>query len=212
MSLIKQNASKNIYVSSFPVLVGKRNVVKLKESYTWETKAEGEIAVETDSGKILNFFDPFFIMDKKMFEKDKTQPILLSGLALTISKMERQEFAVEKGNVYEHYLEEFLKENPDKTEKDFEPPVHVIDPEYFRMVMPTDTCSEVEIAAKIEDIEYVNFMGEKITIMKVNFEHGEDDEYLYCNIYASEHVLNGYKPQINDGITGIVWLTGHFYE
>ena len=45
LSLIKQNASKNIYVSSFPVLNGERNVVKLKESYTWDTKAEGEITV-----------------------------------------------------------------------------------------------------------------------------------------------------------------------
>lgn len=128
---------------------------------------------------------------------------------MKINQMEVQEFPAE-GDTYKHYLKEFLKENPHKTEQDFEVPVHRVDAEHFRMFVPTDYCSEFEIATQIEEIKYVDFLGERIAVMKVNLEHGDDNEYLYCNIYASQHVLGKYKPNVGDGINAVIWLTGFF--
>ncbi len=209
LSLIEENEKTKVYASSYPLLIGQNNEVKLKESYPWAIDGEGEMAVETGLGKIINFHNPYFAIDNKNFKFDKIQTISLAGLVMTMDKMEVQEFPVE-GNAYKHFLEEFLQENPHKTEKDFEAPIHRIDAEHFRMFVPTDYCCEFEIATQIEDIEYVNLLGEKIAVMKVNLEHGEDNEYLYCNIYASKHVLKDYKPKVGDGINAVVWLTGFF--
>ncbi len=209
LSLIEENKNAKKYASAYPLLIGCNNDVKLKESYSWEIDGEGEMAAETDLGKIINFHNPYFVVDNKNFKFDKIQTISLAGLAMTISKMEVQEFPAE-GDTYKYFLEEFLQENPHKTEKDFEVPIHRIDAEHFRMFVPTDYCCEFEIATQIEDIEYVNFLGEKIAVMKVNLEHGEDNEYLYCNIYASKHVLKEYKPKVGDGINAVVWMTGFF--
>lgn len=209
LSLIEENEKSKDYVSSYPLLIGINNEVKLKEAYSWAIEGEGEMAAETNLGKIINFHNPYFAVDNKNFKFDRVQTISLAGLAMTIDKMEVQEFPAE-GDTYKHFLEEFLKENPGKTEKDFETPIHRVDAEHFRMFVPTDYCSEFEIATQIEEIEYVEFLGEKIAVMKVNLEHGDDNEYLYCNIYASQHVLGKYKPKVGDGINAVVWMTGFF--
>lgn len=209
LSLIEENETTKEYVSSYPLLIGANNDVRLKESYPWAIEGEGEMAAETDLGKIINFHNPYFAVDNKNFKFDKVQTISLAGLVMTINKMEVQEFPVE-GDTYKHFLEEFLHENPHKTEKDFETPIYRIDAEHFRMFVPTDYCCEFAIATQIEDIGYVDFLGEKIAVMKVNLERGDDNEYLYCNIYASKHVLKDYKPKVGDGINAVVWLTGFF--
>lgn len=209
LSLIEETKNSNVYASSYPLLIGLNNEVKLKESYPWTIEGEGEMAAETNLGKIINFHNPYFAIDNKNFKFNKIQTVSLAGLALSINKMEVQEFPAE-GGTYKHYLEEFLKENPHKTEQDFEVPIHRIDAEHFRMFVPTDYCSEFEIATQIEEIKYVDFLGEKIAAMKVNLEHSDDNEYLYCNIYASKHVLKNYKPQVGDGINAVIWMTGFF--
>ena len=209
MTLIKLGEESNEIVSQYPLFAGINNDVKLKENYPWKIDGEGEMAAETDLGKIINFHNPYFAIDNKNFKFDKIQTISLAGLAMKISEMEVQEFPA-AGNPYKHYLEEFLKENPHKTEKDFEAPIHRVDAEHFRMFVPTDYCCEFEIATQIEQIEYVDFLDEKIAVMRVNLEHGDDNEFLYCNIYASKHVLGKYKPKVGDGINAVIWMTGFF--
>lgn len=209
MTLIKLGEDSNEVASQFPLLLGMNNEVKLKESYPWDIDGEGEMAAETDLGKVINFHNPYFTIDNNHFKADKIQTISLAGLAMKISELEVQEFPA-KGDCYDHFLEEFLKENPNKTEKDFEAPIHRIDAEHFRMFVPTDYCCEFEIATQIEEIEHIEVLGEEFVKLKVNLEHTREDEYLYCNIYASEHVLGKYKPQVGDGISAIIWLTGFF--
>ena len=36
-----------------------------------------------------------------------------------------------------------------------------------------------------------------------------DDEDFRTILYASEHVLKGYKPQVGDSIRGVLWLQGY---
>ena len=210
LSLIELKEECNEFTLSYPLMIGINNDVKLKESYMWEVNGEGEFAAETENEKMINFFDPFFAVDKPKFSPEKTQTISLAGLAYVLDKLEEKEFVLDHGNSYEFFRDEFLKNNPDKTEADFEPPVVKLDAENFRMMIPKKYACEYEIAAPIEKIEYTEILGVKFTIMKINLEHAKEDEYLYCNIYASEHVLGKYKPQVGDGISAIIWLTGFF--
>lgn len=211
LSIIEAKESGNEFVSSVPFLAGAENEVILKEAYTWsEVLAEGEFAVETKEEKIISFFDPLYAVDREKFVKDKTQVISLSGLAYTLEKMQEQEFVLDHGNGYEYFKDEFLRDNPDKSEADFEPPVIKLDAERFRMMIPKTYTSEYEIVAQIEEIKHIDFLDEKLTVMKVNLEHAQEEEYLYCNIYASESVLGEYEPQVGDGIAAVVCLSGTF--
>lgn len=130
-------------------------------------------------------------------------------MAYSLEKLEEKDHLVESGEFYEHELKEFLKENPDKTKADFETPKIKMGKD-FRMFISRETTSVFEAVGQIDDINYVDFLGNKIAILKVNFEHANDNEYLYCNVYASETVLNDYKPQIGDSVATVLWLSGYF--
>ena len=210
LSLIELKKGCNEYISAYPLLIGINNEVKLKEDYCWENGGEGEFAVEAGDDKVINFFDPFYVVDKAYFKIDKIQTISLAGLAYSLEKLEEKEFVIDKGEFYNVSRDEFLKENSDKTEKDFEPPVVKLEADHFRMLIPKQYACEYEIAAQIESIKYFKILGEEIAQLKVNFEHSENEKSLYCNIYASKHVLGKYKPKIGDGINAIVWLSGFF--
>lgn len=213
-TLIEKKKNSNEVISFFPMMKGITTEVTLKDKYEWKTKIEGEFACEIPVENIntINFFDGHYCVDIDKFKKNKKVNVSFSGLAFLLDKFEEKEFEIDKGGFYEFRLKEFLDENPDKTENDFEKPIIKLSGEQFRMFMPTEYTCEYEAVGKIEDVNYQDFYGEKIAILKVNFSHTEDDENFYCNIYASQNVLKGYEPQVNDAISTIFWLTGQFEE
>lgn len=198
-------------VSACPLMKGINNRIILKDYFTWKGgKAEGEFAGKTDLDRTINFYSPTYPVDMKNFKKNRNQTISLAGLAYSIKKIEEQEHTITKGAFYDLQLKEFLKDNPDKTKKDFKAPIVRITGESFRMFISADFACEYQIAGQIEDIKHIDFLGTKMAVLKVNFEHSKENEFLYCNIYASEHVLKDYVPKIGDGIEAVIWLTGFF--
>ena len=210
LSLIELKEDCNVYISAYPLLIGINNEVMLKEDYCRQNGGEGEFAAKTGDDKVINFFDPFYAVDKAYFKTDKIQTISLAGLAYSLEKLEEQEFVIDKGELYNISRDEFLKENPDKTEQDFKPPFVKLDAEHFRMIIPKQYACEYEIATQIEDIKYFKIFGEKIAQLKVNLEHSYNEKSLYCYIYVSKRVLGKYKPRVGDGISAVVWLSGFF--
>lgn len=200
------------YISSCPVLKGCKNKLILKKKYTWTNGIEGEFAAEstTENKLLLNFFDPFYCVDQKYFDKNNCVEVNLAAVAYTANELEEREDVIDKGEFYKLKLKEFLEENPDKTEMDFEPPIVHTSSEHFRMYTPTDTTSVVEIVGLVEDISYCKYLGKNFAVLKVNLEHRKDDEYLYIDVYVSEQLLEKYKPEIGKGLHSIVWLNGFF--
>ena len=190
-----------------PLLKGSNSSASISEAYTWETSALGEFSADIE-GKIIEFFDPFFALDSKSTEKKPT--ISLSAVALHIQELEEKSFVVDKGGMYDYELQEFLKKNPDKTEKDFQAPVVNLTKESFRMLMPTKYSSEQEIVAGIEKIEHTSFLGVPIHILTINLEHGSNNEYFTFPLYVTDKVLDGYVPKVGDAISGVVWFEGYF--
>ena len=215
INYIEDNKHSKTHITTCPVLRGVKNSLKLKESYTWGNGIEGEFAAEslTINKLLLNFFDPFYPFDKKhKFKEGKICDIYLSAIAYKAEELEERDDVYTEGTPYNLYLERFLKENPDKTEADFEPPVIEMRAEHFRMYAPTDTTSFIEIVGLIEDIEYIEAFGKKFAKLKVNLEHREDDEYLYVNVYVGEHLLKKYKPEVGKGIHANIYMFGYFEQ
>ena len=198
-------------VSACPLMKGINNRIKLKDFFTWkEGTAEGEFAGKTDLNKTINFYDPIYPVDKKNFKINKVQTVSLAGLAYNLRELKEQEHTITKGDFYNFQLKEFLKKNPDKTKEDFEAPKIKVSADFFRMFISANFACEYQIVGQIEDIKHIDFLGTKMAVLKVNLEHSKENEFLYCNIYASEHVLKDYVPNIGDGIEAVIWLTGFF--
>ncbi|MBQ4399862.1 MAG: hypothetical protein II830_01050, partial [Alphaproteobacteria bacterium] len=64
----------------------------------------------------------------------------------------------------------------------------------------------------IKEISKTKIFGEPITILKTDFGHACDNDSLFINIYAANHVLKDFIPQIGDGIEATLWVTGYFTE
>lgn len=190
-----------------PLLKGSNFSATISDAYTWKNSALGEFSAEIE-GKLIDFFDPFYAIDSK--SADKRPTISFSAVALYLQELEEKSFVVDKGGMYEHELQEFLKKNPDKTEKDFKAPVVNLTKESFRMLMPTKYSSEQEIVAGIEKIEHTSFLGVPIHILTVNLEHGSNNEYFNFPLYVTDKVLNGYVPKVGDAVSGVVWFEGYF--
>lgn len=214
LSYLGINDSKECLSLACPILKGIKNNVILKDNYAWKNQIEGVFAVQSQSTNefILNFYDPLFFANVRDFEFNKPQIIELAGVALCAEKLEEKDYVFTEGNFYERCLEEFLKENPNKTKDDFEPVVIQMRAEDFRMCTGTDEVCIHKIVGLIEDIKYTKILGKKTAILKVNLEHKKDNECLYINIYISEHLLKKYTPKIGEGIYASAWFTGYFIE
>lgn len=210
MLIVKITEKSNVIESFYPLMEGSNNKFMATGAYAWKLLAEGEMAAETEDEKLINFFNPHFAKDIETFSANEYKTISFAGLAYCIDKVEEEVHTINKGGFYEAELKTFLQENPDKTEVNFEAPKITLGKD-LRMLIPRDTTSEFEAVGQIEGISYVDFLGTKVTVLKVNFEHGSNDEFLYCNVYASEKALGYYKPQIGDTINTVLWFTGYFY-
>ncbi len=209
MSIIQLKENSNEYMSAYPLMEGANNKLNLKSVYAWEALAEGEMAAETGCGRLLNFHNPHFARDIECFESEKPKNVSLAGLAYCIEKLKEEVHTIDKGGFYEVQLKEFLQENPDKSEANFEAPKITMGSD-FRMVVSSETTSVFEAVGQIEEISCIQFLNAKMTVLKINFEHSRDDEFLYCNLYVSETTLSNYKPEIGDTISTVLWLTGYF--
>ena len=207
LSLIENSGNGFELKNIVPLLKGANFPADIKSSYVWKNPALGEYAVSVKERR-LDFFDPFFILDGKSGEKSPT--VCLSALALNLEKLEERSFVVDKGNFYEHEKEEFLKNNPGKTEKDFEPPEIRLTKKSFRMLIASEFSSEYEIVASIEKIEHSSFLGTPVHILTVNLDHTDLKEYFQIPLYVTDKTLNGYVPKIGDAVSAVVWFEGYF--
>lgn len=207
LNTLKDSAAKFELTFVAPLLKGSNFSASIREAYTWENPVLGEFSAEIE-GKQIDFFDPFFALDSKSTDKKPT--VALSAIGLRLQELEERSFVVDKGGLYEYELKEFLKKNPNKTEKDFQAPVVNLTKESFRMLMPTKYASEFEIVGGIEKIEHTAFLGVPIHILTINLAHGANKEYFTFPLYVIDKVLKGYVPKVGDAVAGVVWFQGYF--
>lgn len=217
ISLLEAKQEANEFISFYPKFKGIPTEITLKDYYQWKTIAEGDMAgkinIESINLDNINFFNQHYAKDINNFEINKKINVSLSGLAFHIEKLEEKEFKVETGALFDFMKSEFLEKNKDKTEKDFEAPIIKLDSEHFRMFVSSQYTCEYEAVGIIEEIDYTDFFGTKVAVLKVNFSHNNKDEkQFYLNVYASENVLKDYVPQIGDGISTVMWISGYFEE
>ena len=111
-----------------------------------------------------------------------------------------------EGPLYEKQLEKFLSENPSKTKEDF--PFAFISFTNRVIFIPSIHVPVFKFRCPVLSVFKTSFLDHVIYKLYVPLV-GEGDDAVYCNLYVSEHLLNGYIPHEGDDIEGVLWMNGH---
>jgi hypothetical protein len=205
-SLILSKDNKNTIESFYPVLEGIKNQIIINTKFTWENNLEGEVEIFRDDNINLSFFAPFYQNNFANLTNGSKMEVYLSGLALFVEKAV-MEYNIDKGGIYEIALRDFLKDNPQKTKKDF--PYVTLHMDGAIILLPTDEYSVYEYRGRIFDLEYVAFLGHKLAKAKVSLEKRDDEYNIFINLYIAEKNIKDCELKIGNDIQGKIWLMGY---
>ncbi|MDE5832738.1 MAG: hypothetical protein K2H64_07125 [Desulfovibrio sp.] len=204
--LIETEGDRNLMAAMYPLLEGWRENLETLNFKAWENGLEGMVAARSGTGKILNFFDPFYAYDSLSFTKGAKSEFRLAALAFRCEKSSVNELKITKGPLYEMSLKEFLEKNPDKTAAAFPGAAVVI--QGARMLLPTPYTGEYEFRSIIEEMDEIEFLSKKLYRYKIGL--GDRDDAEPCvYLYAPENAIKGDAPRIGDDIDGVLWLCGY---
>lgn len=147
---------------------------------------------------------PDFYLKKELLVPGKELYFRISASAQKLDKQPVKSFTITEGALYEAELSGFLKENPNKTEKDFSGVK--ISTEGMTALLPRGYTTFFELAFPVLAIESTIFLGEKILKMKVILHRFEDEE-IYMNLYAAPNQIT-----LQENIGSVVGLVRLYAE
>ncbi len=211
LSLIRPDSEKKgmLLLSMLPVLPGHVNRLTIDAVYGWSDGLNGEVACNGGKGGgQLSFHIPFYFRDREALQPGSCVDISLYGMALDLTIEHREPFTVTKGPIYELSLKEFLEENPDLEEKDFEPPLIYTDGAFF--AFPGESSCRMSLETPVLEVSRISFLGAgffRLLIPVSRDINGEEEDVLAC-LYVHEEMLEGSEIKAGDDISCLVWLAG----
>lgn len=208
--LVKEGDKCLEFLSAYPFMRGFPNEVTIEGYHTWESGIEGVFMAGFHDMTSVTWFDPFYLYTKNAQPLHKKAEIMFSGLALKLEKTKSKVMTVHHGGLFQLRLEEFLKNHPNKTAAAM-PPVK-IELGKATLFLPTSYATEYEYQAKINHVKTCRLGDKKVYQLEaIVLRDPEKDSAFTLNLYAFEHVLNGYKPKKGNFVHGILWLTGYHH-
>lgn len=195
----------NNVVSGYPYCsAGVTNRILVDEVKPWEGPIEGIICGTTVGGASVAFFDPDFYKNRHIYKVGKAYDFAVAGLAYRLQKTTQDTITINEGPAVELERERLLEINPD-ADVSLVTSVELSLAE-MRYLMPCEKVEEdSEFRTIAEEVGY--FEAEDIGFYRIRATLTiPNDKPFDGYIYASETVLNGYRPQKGDSIEGFVWL------
>lgn len=197
----------------FPFMEGFPNKMRIEEKHAWANGLEGEVGcVVGESDQILWFYNPLYFRDYKIdLTEGIEQTFYLSGLCLGMRRALLDEITITSGPYYEAHAKKWLEENPGKTRLDV--PALKIDIHGKRILSPTDTASEYQARAVVEEVEDFEFppkSGEKVYRFVTTF--GEKEHIRVLMFVPAKVCQKGYVPKEGDEVDMIFWLQGRVVD
>ncbi len=165
----------------------------------------------TRQGTSLSFFAPLYSSDPACHEDGQKYSFSLAALAYSLKKIQETEFTL---------TEEPALEIERRCRQEQDPHADVADVKavdfsiaqlralIFRNGDSVDDAADAEFYTVVESLSFFVFEETDFCKMDVRFLLREGDE-LRTALYASEHVLSGYRPEVGDLIQGVLWLQGY---
>jgi len=161
----------------------------------------------TRQGTSISFFAPLYSSDPACHEDGQKYAFSLAALAYSLKKIQETEFTLTEEPALEIERRCMQEQDPQADVAD----VKAVDfsiAQLRALIFHTDDAADAEFYTSVESLSYFFFEESEMCKMDVRFLLREGDE-LRTALYASEHVLAGYRPQVGDLIQGVLWLQGY---
>lgn len=192
---------KAVLKMQIPKFEGITCKAKVLATCAWPSRIGGEVALAIGDTSITAVV-PDFYLKKSLLQPGKELYFRISGSVETLELQSVKSFTITDGPLYENELSKFLKDNPDKTEKDF--PGVEISTEGMQVIFPKEYSTYFELGSPVLSLEETKFLGTKIFKMKIIL-HRFGDEEMYMNLYAAQSQMPA-GLKVGSGMVGIVRL------
>ncbi len=208
-ALCKVNQAKtaNEIVGFYPFLrEGAPNTLEILELKPDEDNTEGAIETVNRNAVTITFFDPTFACHRAIYKNGAKFEFSIAALAYLLEKVEDTTINIDEGPALEIERRRRKQDDPNAdTSKITSVELSMAE---LRCLLPRDNGVDSEFQTVVEGVEYFHVDGTEICKMPVILMRPDDEDFRAI-LYASEHVLKGYRPKIGDSIRGLLWLQGY---
>ncbi|WP_294558825.1 hypothetical protein [uncultured Mailhella sp.] len=205
--VMEQGRGKADFVGGYPAFEGLPVESRIEQAHIWSNGISGVVAVrDLRLQAPLAFFLAGFFQHVPQLQFGVKAVFHVAALAFSLRKAEREEVELVPGTAAcDAALKAFLRAHPEKKAGDFHP-------EEFSFhgrgaMLPTEVVGVWAFQGPVLAMERVEFMGRHFFRLLTLFS-GSGERALQGYVYAAEHTLKGYVPQIGDDMVGMLWLQG----
>jgi hypothetical protein len=127
----------------------------------------------------------------------------LAAIAYSIEWLENPNFEVTSGPALEAERERVRKEDPNADISDITSVTFSM--EKMKCLIPSEYPGDAEFQSSVESVEWFELLGVRICKLRCVLRGDEQNALAAC-VYASNHVLDGYEPQVGHAIRGVAWM------
>jgi hypothetical protein len=191
-------------VNGFPYLaVGESNVLEVLTLNPDDIGSEGTVECVSKTSEGITFFDPLFCYNKDEYVIGRKYEFSLAAIAYNIEWLQHPEFEISSGPALEAERERVRKEDP---AADVSTITSVsFSMEKMKCLIPHDAPGDVEFQSSVESVEWFQILDIRICNLRCVFRE-DDNQSIPASLFVSEHVLNGYEPQVGHIVRGVAWL------
>ncbi len=167
---------------------------------------EATLECTTREGVEISLFEPVYACNKDLYRTGEAYEFSLAALAYFLEPVPETTLLITEGPMIEMERHRRLEEDPGadvSTINSVE--VSVKD---LRGAIRQDNGMDMEFQTVVDDVSFFTFEGTEFCRMRVVLMRPFDED-VEIFLYASEHVLKNYRPQVDDSIRGILWLQGY---
>ncbi len=176
-----------------------------------DDKFEAVLRCVTRQGTPLDFFSPLYGSDPAAHEAGSKYEFSLAALAYSLKKIEETQFTLTEEPALEIERRYRQEEDPNADIADIQAvdfSIAGLRALIFRNGDSVDDAADAEFYTVVESVSFFVFEETNFCKMGVRFRL-RDEEEMQTTLYASEHVLAGYRPEVGDLIHGTLWLQGY---
>ena len=195
--------------SAYPVLLdGMRHVVELDRFVPWEYGIEAWVHGHVTRESVpICFFDTRYYADSAAYQTGQRLDVSLSGLAYFLQPILMRVFEIKEGPFWEMERQRRLDEGEPEEEASRPVQVHMTGGSIFLPRSDDEVRDEAQFQGVIDAIDSFEHDGQRIYRLEMVVMRPGDDEFR-LPVFVSEHVLDGYVPQLGQDVEGMMWVQG----
>ena len=210
IAIIERDSVKGglIFNGAFPFLQeGVPSVLKIQKLMVDEMEpTEAVLECTTEDGAHVSFFEPLYLCNREVYKVGEVYEFSIAALAYLLEPVTETSLFIKEGPLVELARQRKLEEDPDADAGSITSVE--ISMEELSAYFPQENGMDAEFQTVVEEVLSFVFEGTEFFRMRVVLMRHNDME-TWAFLYASEHILKGYRPVKGDCIRGVLWLQGY---